>query len=1233
MLHVPGYHVTGKLYESANSFIYRGIRSNDEHPLILKILRAEFPTPTQVIQFNNEYAFTKDLHITGIRRALQATKVEHKPALILDYVGGETLNAIAVKRVSDVLIVAIRIARILGDIHHRQIIHKDINPSNILVSSHGEDDWQVTLIDFGISSKITLKMPHLGNPDRLEGTLAYMSPEQTGRMNRVVDYRTDFYSLGVTLYELLTGRLPFEAEDAMELVHCHLAKMPVPPCEIPHPSPLPKGEGVCLPSPFRRGAGDEVPEILSDIVMKLLAKNAEDRYQSAFGLQYDLERCLKHLTDLEELSSVAFELAQHDASGRFQIPQHLYGRKQELDTLLQAFQRVSAGTAELMLVAGYSGVGKTALVHEVHKPITEKRGYFVSGKFDQYQRNIPYTAFSQVLNELCRYLLAESEEQLASWRNLILKAVGNNGQVLLDIIPALELIVGPQPAVTQAGPVEAQNRLHLVFQNFICALSRAEHPLVVFIDDWQWADAASLELLQTLITNPDNHYFLLIGAYRENEVDASHPFVMTLEEIEKAQAIITTLHVPHLSPPNVNALIADSLACQPGQVQTLTDLVYDKTRGNAFFVHQFLKSLYEQEFLVFEHPPQSHLKGGSQGRWQWNVERIAAQGMTDNVVELLAGKIDQLPEASHRVLPLAACIGSQCTLNTLSIIYQHAPQETFAHLWPAIAEGLLLPLDDRYKLLGSQDEQAISSRFTFRHDRIQQAAYSLIVEADRQAIHLQIGRVLLTNTEESKVEGRLFDIVNQFNQGLSLITEPAEKLRLAELNLRAGRKAKMSTAYHPALEYFRTGTELLPEGSWEHRHALTFGLHREWYECEYLTAHFDEAEALLTHMLSHTASNLEQAEIYSIGIVQHTMLSRNEEALEMGRDALELFGIELPERGVQTAAERELENVRFNLGERRIADLVDLPMMTNPEKQKAVKLLMNLVPPSYVTRDLALFSFVMAKAINIAVKYGNTPEMPFGYGIYGVILRTLFQEYHMGDEFGKLAIRLSEKRNDAGQKCRAFFIAANYLNHWRMPVASSVPLARQAFQYGLESGELQFAGYAFNTLLRALAIKGEELGTLRQQVEHAQQFANKTKNMYLRDSCTLWQQFIHNLQGQTDNTKTLNDRSFVEQQFLDGVGRVSSIGGNFYTLKLQILYLYGHYADARRMLTEAEQSFAFTLCSASVIDHNFYSSLTISALYPLADADTQGTYREQLSANQQQMERWAEDCPENFLHK
>ncbi|MCP4399377.1 MAG: GAF domain-containing protein, partial [bacterium] len=478
------------------------------------------------------------------------------------------------------------------------------------------------------------------------------------------------------------------------------------------------------------------------------------------------------------------------------------------------------------------------------------------------------------------------------------------------------------------------------------------------------------------------------------------------------------------------------------------------------------------------------------------------------------------------------------------------------------------------------------------------------------------------------------DIVNQLNWGRTLIESPDDMLRLAELNLRAGKKAKASTAYQPALRYFTMGTEILPEGSWDSHHTLTFALYLKRCECESLTTHFDEAEALLTHMLSHTASSLEQAEIYTIGIAQYTMISRHEEALEMGRDALKLFDIELPGHDVQTAAQREFEDVRFNLGERDIADLIDLPMMTDPEQQESIKLLMYLVPPSYVKlKNLALFTFITARAINITIKFGNTREMPFVYGIYGVILRTLFGEYDMGDEFGKLGIRLSEKLNDTAQKCRAVYIAANYLNHWRMPVASSVPLARQAFRYALESGELQMAGYTFNAILRTLTLKGEELGTLRQQVERAQQFATKTKNDYLRDLCTPWQQFIRNLQGRTHNTRTLNDRSFVEQQFLNGVGKVSATGGSFYTLKLQTLYLYDHYADALSLLTEAEQSFVSTICNLSVVDQNFYASLTFSALYPLTDVATQGTYREQLSARQQQMQRWAEDCPENFLHK
>ncbi|MCP4402283.1 MAG: AAA family ATPase [bacterium] len=879
--------------------------------------------------------------------------------------------------------------------------------------------------------------------------------------------------------------------------------------------------------------------------MKLMSKTAEDRYQSAVGLKADLEYCLANLTGLEDSSG--FIPGQHDVSGRFQIPETLYGRAQETNTLLQAFERVSEGNTEMVLVTGYAGVGKSSLVHEAHTPITATRGYFISGKFDQFQRNIPYSALIQAFQAFVTLLLTEEEDVLAAWKAQILNAVGKIGKVLTNVFPNLERVIGKQPEIPELGPAEAQNRFNLAFKNFINVISRKDHPLVLFLDDLQWADSASLNLLNSLMSDRDIRYFLPIGAYRDNEVSASHPLMLTIDDLQQAHVAIETITVSNLSVQHVTDLIADTLRHPEGE-RELAELVYDKTRGNAFFVKQFLHTLYNEDILLFDVENQ---------RWHWKRERIQHLSITENVVDLMAAKVQKLLMETQTLLTLAACIGSRFELETLAVIAERSLQDTAHALHVALVEGLILDADSSIseaRLSGPETDisgirQPVSN-IRFAHDRIQEAAYSLIPEEEKAAVHLRIGNILRDKIPRDQQDERIFDIVNQLNWGRTLIESPDDMLRLAELNLRAGKKAKASTAYQPALRYFTMGTEILPEGSWDSHHTLTFALYLKRCECEYLTTHFDEAEALLTHMLSHTASSLEQAEIYTIGIVQYTMLSRDEEALEMGRKALKLFDIDLPEHGVQTAAQKEVEDVRFNLGDRNIADLVDLPMMTDPEKQQAVKLLIKLVPPSYVKlKNLALFTFITAKAINITIKFGNTPEMPFGYGIYGIILRTLFGEYDMADEFGKLGIQLSEKLNDATQKCRVVYIAAGYLNHWRMPVESGVPLARQSFRYALESGELQMAGYTFNPLFRALTIQGEELGMFHQQVERAQQFANKTKNIFVHDLCTLWRQFIRNLQGRTQNTRTFNDHAFVEQQFLDGVGRVSSTGGNFCTLK------------------------------------------------------------------------------------
>ncbi len=666
MITMPDYQILSGIYESANSLVYRASRNQDSLRVILKILKEDYPIPGELARYRQEYEITSMLDLEGVIKTHGLEKYQNTLVIVLEDFGAESLKILAdsgkfradAENLESFLAIAIRIAGILGQIHGASVIHKDINPSNIVFNP---ETGQLKIIDFGISTVLPREKPVIRNPNVLEGTLAYISPEQTGRMNRSLDYRTDFYSLGVTFYELLTRKLPFETHDALELAHCHIARIPGPPHEL----------------------NPGIPEKISEIVLKLMAKTAEDRYQSAFGLKADLQKCLDQLNSTGAVRD--FEIGQGDFSGIFQIPEKLYGREQETETLVQAFERASSGTTELMLVTGYPGVGKSAIVNEVHKPITEKRGYFISGKFDQYQRDIPYYAFIQAFKEFVSMVLAEKEKELAAWKEKILKAVGNIGKVLTDVIPNLELVIGNQPDIPELAPAETRNRFNYVFENFVKAVSQEEHPVVLVLDDLQWADSASLNLLRVLMGDHENQHLLFIGAYRDNEVSPSHPLMMALEEMKKESAVVSTITLQNLCFENVSNLISDALQ-YPGSVQELAALVCEKTQGNAFFVHQFLKSLYEENLLRFEHPPSVENKGG----WQWDISEIKKTGITDNVVELMAAKIRKLPAGTQEVLKLAACIGNRFDFETLALISEKSQTETSACLMEAMADGLII---------------------------------------------------------------------------------------------------------------------------------------------------------------------------------------------------------------------------------------------------------------------------------------------------------------------------------------------------------------------------------------------------------------------------------------------------------------------------------------------------------------------------------------------------------------
>ncbi len=1219
---LSNYQLKEPIYESANSIVYRGIRNEDNQSVILKMLKEDYPTPAELTRYRQEYEITNGLNLAGVVKTYGLEKYQNTLVIVLEDFGGESLKARPLSPsqrqgglqgwISEFLSLAIQLADSLGQIHAANIIHKDINPSNIVFNPATN---QVKIIDFGISSRLPRETPALKTPEQLEGTLVYISPEQTGRMNRAVDYRTDLYSLGVTFYELLTGSLPFEADSPIEIVHCHIAKTPTQVYEV----------------------NPDVPPIISDIVMKLMSKNVEDRYQSAFGLKWDLEKCLKNLVrkDLENLSGFRFELAQHDFSGRFQIPQKLYGRETEIDTLLQAFERVTApphpeegktltGKSELMLVAGYSGVGKSALVHEVHKPMTEKRGYFAAGKFDQYQRNIPYSAITQAFNAFCNYLLTESTEQLNQWREKILTAVGPNGQVLIDIIPQLELVIGSQPPVAQVGPTAAKNRFNLVFQNFMHAICQREHPLVLFIDDLQWADSASLNLLKTLMTDTGSHYFLIIGAYRDNEVNATHPLTMAASDIKKAGATVNTIFLPNLSKWDVKTLIAEALTCEPSYAEPLTELVVEKTQGNAFFTHEFLKSLYEQALLVFEINTQ---------QWHCDFEQIKALEITDNVVELMAGKISQLPIETIDALKLATCIGNAFDLETLSIIYQQAQKTTLQHLWKAIEEGLITPLDDNYKQLEKIKTGLAVPRFKFQHDRVQQAAYSLIEEADKKAIHLQIGRLLLTNTpslSSPEREESLFEVVNQLNEGRELIEELTEKQRLAELNLSAGKKAKASAAHQPAFKYLKMGMELLEKERWETQYDLTLALYVEATEAAYICTDFEESERLAEVVLLKAKTVLDKVNVYEIQMQAYTAQNQLLKVVETLRAVVKLLGIHLPEKPTELEIQRGLEKTLSLLGNKPIEDLLYLPEMTDPKKRAAMRILSSAWNIVGLTAPKLLHPIAF-ELINLSIKYGNAPTSACGYAIGSFIFGGLVGNIETGFRFGQLALRVWERFNAIDLKAK-ILNWVGFMKAWKVPHREVLKLLQDAYQSGVETGDLMIAAQSASDYLMFSYLVGRELTALQKETVTYTEAIRQIKQENVTLYGQLIQQVVLNLTGDGENPCELIGEAYNETTMLPDF-KDDLLGISFFYLhKIILCYLFQNPSEA--LENEAKSDLESIMKGVPyIVPFYFYTSLARLAVFPSATEAEKKTFLDKVTACQEQMQNWAHHAPMNFQHK
>ena len=1184
---VARYHILERICTTAGSHLYHARSVKDDTPALVKALNAKDILPQHLSRFQREYDALQSHDIPGVIPPIALLSDEGHPLMVLEDCAGEPFDTFLNQHalaVPTCLRLGSELARILAGLHAVHLIHRDLRPVNFMLDTQHD---QLCLLDLSLAIMDTQNL--IAPDNELPGDWAYVSPEQTGRMNRPVDYRTDFYSLGIMLYRMLTGQLPFQGNDPLEWMHCHIARSPPPPCDI----------------------APDIPEAVSAIVLKLLAKLPEERYQSAHGLQADLERCLAQWQACGRIEP--FPLGADDVSDRFHISHKLYGREQETATLLAAFDRMAAtGNAALVTVSGYSGIGKSSLVHELHQPIVREHGYFIAGKFDQLMRDIPYATLTQAFRDLVQQLLAESEARIADWRQRIQAAVGVNGQLIIDVLPQVELIIGKQAPVQALPPTEAQNRFRLVFQRFIAVFTRQEHPLALFLDDVQWADAASLQFIEHLLTQPDTRYLLLIAAYRDNEVSAMHPLTAALETIRHhGTAAVTDIRLAPLSVMPLNQLVADTLHTKAAMCEPLTRLIFERTEGNPFFFTQFLNALHQEG--VLRHDRQERV-------WQWDLAHIKARDFADNVADLMATKLRRLPAPTQEALQLAACLGNKFNLHALALVSQLAEDEVVQRLSTAVREDLIVLTSEHGKFL---------------HDRIQQAAYALIPEGQRAVLHLQIGRLLSAGTALEDSGENIFEIVNQLNRGAILITSQEERERVARFNLVAGKRAKTSTAYASALTYLAAGRALLAEDSWEQQYPLTFAFEFHRAECALLTGDLAAAEERLSMLACRVANFIDIAAVAGLRLDLYTTLDRSERSVEVCLEYLRRVGIQWSSHPTQDEVRQEYEQLWRQIGSRAIEELIDLPLMSAPDWRATVDVLASALAPAMFT-DQKLYYLLVGRMANISLEHGNSDGSCLAYVYLGTILGPGFSDYRAAFRFGKLGVDLVAQRGLDRFRAKIYAGFGALVNPWTKHVHSGRVLLRRAFDTANESGDVTFAAFSCDCLVTNYLACGDPLVEIQQEAENGLAFARKIRFGLVIDIITAQLRLIRTLRGLTPNFSSFNDGEFDESRFeqhLEGDPSLALPACWYWIRKLQARFYAGDYPSAIESALKAQRLLWTSPSFFEMAEYHFYAALAWAAHYDAAAADERPQHLEALTAHHKQLEVWAENCPENFRNR
>lgn len=1203
MSQLPGYTLVERIHECPSTTVFRAKDAKGHH-VVVKLATSPNPSPEELGRLRREYELGSRFDSPHIIRHLDLVPAGRGLALITEDFGANKLASKIPPNGMDLgvfLNIAIQLAEGLSHIHAGEVVHKDINVHNLVMNEKNK----VKYIDFGISSRLSQEFQQEANPNKLEGTLLYISPEQTGRMNRPIDFRTDFYSLGVTFYEMLTGRPPFDSDDPLELIHSHIAKEAEPLEQV----------------------RADLPLVVGLILQKLMAKEAGSRYQSGYGLKVDLERCLRQWE--LGVKPGPFPLGREDFTEELHLSARLYGRERETRTLLAAFDRVAQGSKELLLIAGYAGIGKSVLVQEIYKPVTGRKGFFASGKFEQLAGNVAYSGIASAFGSLIDSLLSEREETILKWRKSLEDALGENGSLITSLIPQVSLIIGDQPPAPHLPPIENRVRFQMVFRDFVNVFANRSHPLVLFLDDLQWADPASLNLLDFLLSDRKTEHILVLGAFRDNEISQGDLLMLTLDKLQERGIATPMIHLEALNEDHLGAFLADTLRLAPETVKSLAHMVASKTNGNPFFTYELLKDLYRRKMLRFSK---------EEGRWVWDLEKISESAVSDNVVSFMVERMAELPDATRAALRVAACIGSSFDLKTLAYLRDSSPRAVAADLWVALKQGIVIPLHNNYRLIDQtlareEDSLDLGVSYRFQHDRVQQAAYELLPPEERPQVHLRIGRAMLRGIDARQRREKAADIVSHFLAAADLIDTLEECQVTVELALIASRKALSAVAYQQALGILDAATQMMPGNAFDICYNLAFDVYSTAADAAYLSGSPSQAEAFCNVLLTQARSDLERAKVMDMQMVHYTTMKNMEKAIATGLRALSLLGVPIDPNPSRLKLLAMFGYVRLMMGRRPIEALADCPPIAQDHLITILDLLMRLALPVYYSGRSNFYAAVILKRVLLAVQHGNSPETANAFATFGLLLGGFLGRYREGSEFGKLALVLDKRYGVVELRTRVLFVYGISIHPWNHHWKTISVYLKRSMEAGCRSGDLLFLSMACSLVHHYDPTMGLE--TSLKEGEKYLSFLERVYYQGLGLQSKMFLQFRRCLMGRTTSRGSLNDRDFSEKACLDHLINTGNLAwmGLYYAMKLELAYTFDRFEEAEALIEQCRKYEGAMMGLPSVADFCLYSFLTQAALFDSADIGKQRVYRKEMKRDYRKMRKWAEHCPENFAHR